>query len=262
MSQVITPYAQGTPCWVDLMASDLQTAINYYCDLFGWEGEPGPPEVGGYTVCTLKGRPVAGIGPAMAMDGQPAPSPAWTTYLAADSADDVAGKISKSGGKVVAPPMDVMSLGRMLVAVDPTGLAFGVWQPRDFHGAQIVNEPGAMCWNEANTPDPAAAKRFYSNAFGIDVAPMEGAEDYFALNVGGNPVGGMAEISKDTPKGMQPSWLTYFAVEDTDSTVDTHVKRGGDVLQAPFDMVAGRMAVLRDPQGATFAVIKMAPMGG
>lgn len=261
MNQVMTPYVQGTPCWVDLMASDLPAAINYYSDLFGWEGEPGPPEVGGYTVCTLKGRPVAGIGPAMAMDGQAAPPPAWTTYLAADDADAVAGRISKSGGQIVAPPMDVMSLGRMLVAVDPTGAAFGVWQARDFQGAQIVNEPGALVWNEANTTDPQAAKRFYDAAFGIKIEPMQGAEDYYySLSVGDKVVGGMGQIGKETPKGVQPGWLAYFQVENVDSTTDTHVKAGGDVLQAPFDMVAGRMAILRDPQGATFAIIKPSPM--
>ena len=49
MSDVTGPYAPGTPCWVDLMVSDQQAALDFYRDLFGWQGEVGPPETGGVT---------------------------------------------------------------------------------------------------------------------------------------------------------------------------------------------------------------------
>ncbi|GAA5006837.1 hypothetical protein GCM10025734_47290 [Kitasatospora paranensis] len=71
MPEVTTRYKPGTPCWVDLMAKDQQAALDFYRDLFGWQGEVGPPEFGGYAVCSLNGRPVAGIGPAMAAEGSP-----------------------------------------------------------------------------------------------------------------------------------------------------------------------------------------------
>ncbi|MDH6128967.1 VOC family protein [Kitasatospora sp. GP82] len=259
MPEVTEAYAPGTPCWVDLMAKDQQAALDFYRDLFGWQGQIGPPEFGGYTVCTLNGKPVAGVMTAMAPEGQPTPPTVWTTYISTSDADAAQQAITANGGTVMYPVMDVGTVGRMLVAADPTGAVFGVWQPVDFFGAHVVNEPGALTWNELHTGDVDAATAFYGSALGIDAGPMEGAEDYYALKVGGKPVGGMTRLSNDPP-GTPAHWLTYFSVDDADSVVDALVKRGGTVLVPPFDMVAGRMAVLADPQGAVFAVIKAKPM--
>ncbi|GAA2928320.1 hypothetical protein GCM10020221_25270 [Streptomyces thioluteus] len=153
MSEVRNGYAPGTPCWVDLMAPDQRAALDFYRDLFGWQGEPGPPETGGYAVCTLNGRAVAGIGPAMARDGQPAPPTVWTTYLAVADAEASAGAVAAHGGKVVMPAMEVLTFGRMAIVSDPSDAVFGLWEPRDFTGCEVVNEPGALTWNELATPD-------------------------------------------------------------------------------------------------------------
>ncbi|GAA2143499.1 VOC family protein [Kitasatospora kazusensis] len=260
MPEVTTAYAPGTPCWVDLMAKDQQAALDLYRDLFGWQGQVGPPEFGGYAVCALNEKPVAGIGPAMAPEGQPTPPTVWTTYLSTDDADATQAAITKAGGTVMVPVMDVGTTGRMLVAADPTGAVFGVWQPGDFFGAHVVNEPGALTWNELHTADIPAAAAFYRAVFGVEIAPMEGMdEEYFAYNVDSAARGGVAKLQNDPP-GTPAHWLTYFSVDDADSTVDALVKRGGTVLVPPFDMVAGRMAVLSDPQGAIFSVIKAKPM--
>ncbi|MGH3685740.1 MAG: VOC family protein [Pseudonocardiaceae bacterium] len=256
MPEVTSPYAPGTPCWVDLMVPDQQAALDFYRDLFSWEGEPGPPETGGYAVCTLNGKAVAGIVTAMAPDGQPTPPTTWTSYLATADADAAITVIAGNGGTVMVPTMDVLTLGRLAIAADPTGAVFGLWQARDFVGAQVVNEPGALIWNELNTTDPDAAKGFYSVALGVEAAPMEGAPDYFSLSVNGRTVGGMQGFAQ-LPPDIPSHWLTYFAVEDTDNTVDALIRAGGHVLMPPFDMVAGRMAVVQDPQGGTFAVINV-----
>lgn len=84
------PYKPGTPCWIDLMVPDQQAALDFYSDLFGWQGEVGPAETGGYSVCTLKGKPVAGIMKASNPDGtvpDPMPPTVWTTYLSTDNVD-------------------------------------------------------------------------------------------------------------------------------------------------------------------------------
>ncbi|MDX2546101.1 VOC family protein [Streptomyces sp. WI04-05B] len=254
-------YQPGTPCWVDLMAPDQQAALDFYRDLFGWQGEIGPPEFGGYAMCTLNGKAVAGIMKAQPMnDGDPTPPTVWTTYLASADADATQAAITAAGGTVMFPVMDVGTVGRMLVAVDPTGAAFGVWQPVDFYGAQLVNEAGALTWNELHTPDIPAAKAFYAAALGIGSEPMEGVEEYHAITVGGRAVGGLTAMGEQAPPGTPPHWLTYFSVDDTDSTVDALVRAGGNVLVPPFDFVAGRMSVVTDPQGAVFAVIKAVPM--
>ncbi|MFG2209621.1 VOC family protein [Streptomyces sp. NPDC048638] len=262
MPEVTAPYAPGTPCWVDLAAPDQQAAIDFYSGLFGWTGEIGPPETGGYAVCQLHGKPVAGIMAAVPMGGQPAPPTVWTTYLASADADATEQAVNSAGGTVLMPVMDVMTLGRMCIAADPAGAGFGVWQARDFPGAGIVNENGAVIWNELNTTDREVAAPFYDTALGIRAEPMEGAEGYFALAVQGRPVGGLQSMPAGAPPGTPSHWLTYFAVPDTDATVATLQKAGGSTLKAPFDMVAGRMAVVQDPQGAPFAVINPKPMNG
>ncbi len=252
MPEITAPYAPGTPCWVDLMVPDQQAALDFYRDLFGWEGEPGGPETGGYAVCTFKGLPVAGIGPTM----DPATPTVWTTYLATDDADATMAKITKAGGQVMMPPMDVMDLGRMFVGVDPTGAAFGVWQHKEFIGAQLVNEPGGIAWNECLTRDPAAAGAFYAAVFGVGVEDMPGDMEYRTFQVGGRPVGGLFTMTDPQFTDIPPHWLTYFCVDDTDSTVDAAVKRGATVLMPAADTPFGRMSALRDPWGAVFSVIQ------
>ncbi|MFJ8333373.1 VOC family protein [Streptomyces sp. NPDC094437] len=257
MAIVTGPYAPGTPCWVDLMVPDQQAALDFYRDLFGWQGEVGPPESGGYALCTLEGRPVAGIMAAMNPDGStpdPMPPAAWTTYLATSDLDATTAAVTGSGGQVMVPGMDVMTLGRMSVVSDPTGAVVGLWQANDFPGAGIVNEPGAIIWNELNTSDTDAAASFYATTLGISAVTMKGSDGYFSLNVDERAVGGMQALS-DAP-GVPSHWLTYFAVDDTDSTVDALVRAGGSVLAPPVDMLAGRMAIVQDPQGGVFAVIK------
>ncbi|MFF7636478.1 VOC family protein [Kitasatospora sp. NPDC008050] len=262
MPDVTGPYAPGTPCWVDLMAPDQQAALDFYRDLFGWQGEVGPPDTGGYAVCTLNGKPVAGVMTAMNPDGSkpdPMPPTVWTTYLATADLDATQQAVTANGGQVMMPAMDVMTIGRMAVVSDPTGAVLGLWQAREFTGAGVVNEPGALTWNELNTSDPKAAAAFYDKALGVDVEPMEGAEGYFGLSVDGRPVAGMQGLATipGLPPGTPSHWLTYFAVDDTDSTVDALVRAGGNVLKPPFDMMAGRMAIVQDPQGGTFAVINV-----
>ncbi|MGW6914661.1 VOC family protein [Kitasatospora sp. NPDC054939] len=259
MPEVVTPSTTGTPCWVDLMAKDQQAALDFYRDLLGWQGSPGPAEFGGYAVCELNGRAVAGIGPAMAPEGMPDPPTVWTSYLASTDAQATQEAIVAAGGTLLVPTMDVGDLGRMLVASDPQGAVFGVWQPGEFFGAQVVNEAGALTWNELHTSDVPAATAFYGEAFGIEIELRDGAESYWELRVGGRAVGGVTLLSNDPP-GAPAHWLTYFAVDDIDSTTDALVKQGGMVLAPPVELMAGRTAVVADPQGASFAMIQPQPL--
>lgn len=257
MPEINAPYAAGTPCWVDLMAKDQRAALDFYKDLFGWSGEPGPAEFGGYAMMEKEGRPVCGIGPAMAPEGMPEPPHAWTTYLSSDDAAASAQKITEAGGTVIVPPMEVGTQGVMLVASDPTGAFFGVWGHRDFFGATLVNEPGSLIWNECNTRDVPAASAFYQAAFGITTEPMEGMADYYSIRVGDRTVGGMQAMAGRFPDEVPPHWMAWFAVDDTDSTADAAVKAGGNIVVPPMDMGGvGRMAGLQDPWGGVFCVLR------
>ena len=260
MTEVDRPYVQGTPCWLDLMAKDQRAAMDFYKNLFGWAGEPGPEEFGGYAMLTLRDKPVVGIGPAMAPPGMPEPPHVWTTYLASDNAEATAKLIVEAGGTVLFPPMDVGDAGRMAIATDPTGAVFGFWQHKDFYGAVVVNEPNSLIWNDLKTRDVPGATAFYRDTFGIAVEPMEGAEGYFALNVDGRTVGGLQGIDAGFPADTPPHWMPWFYVDDVDATAAKAVSLGGSTPIPPQDSMPGRMAAIADPWGAVFSVLKPEPM--
>ncbi|MFI5028475.1 MAG: VOC family protein [Solirubrobacterales bacterium] len=255
----MTTYQPGTPSWVDLGSPDLGASAAFYAPLFGWEvaESENAEQTGGYRQAMKDGKPAGGMMPLM-QQGQP---PAWTTYISVDDADVTAAAVRDGGGNVLAEPMAVMDLGRMAVFADPAGAVFGVWQPGTFPGAGIVNEPGAITWNELNTRDLEGAKSFYGAVFGwaFEDEEMEGTGSYTTIQLGGSPVGGIFDMSArpDIPDMVPAHWQVYFAVEDTDATIAEAKERGGEVMVEPVDIRVGRFAVLKDPHGASFAVIAL-----
>lgn len=257
-----TSYVPGTPCWVDLGTPDIDAAAAFYGGLFGWSIDEGEntEQTGGYRQATLHDKPVAGMMPLM-QEGQP---PAWTTYVSVEDADATAAKVREAGGQVFAEPMDVLDLGRMAVFADSTGTVFGIWQPGTFVGAQIVNEANALVWNELNTRDPETAKRFYGAVFdwGFEEREFQ-TGTYTSIKNGEDTAGGMLDMRGRVPDEVPGHWLAYFAVDDADSVVAKAKEGGGDVPFGPEDMPeVGRIAVLKDPFGAVFAVIKPDPAMG
>jgi predicted enzyme related to lactoylglutathione lyase len=251
-----TSYAQGTPSWVDLSSPDVEASEAFYGALFGWDSDgatEAPEDSGGYEIFTLHGKRVAGIGPLMAPD-QPI---VWSTYLAVDDADEVAGKAVAAGGRLVIEPMDVLQAGRMAGFVDTSGAFVGVWQAREHIGAEVVNEPGAVGWNDLMTRDTAAAEAFYPAVFGIEAAPWENAgSQYTVWNVDGRTVGGLVQMDENSPAEVPPHWMTYFIVEDADATAAMTEMLGGSIRVEPFDVPnIGRIGVLADPHGAVFSIM-------
>lgn len=244
----------GTPIWVDLGSPDIKAAATFYSQLFGWEAQDLGPEAGGYTMFTLDGKQVAAVGPLM-MEGQPT---AWSTYISSDDADATARKVEEAGGRVLAPPMDVMDQGRLAVFMDPAGAAFSIWQPAKMRGAALFNQPGALSWNELQTTDVSAAKTFYERVFGWGFADSsmgqgEGAPQYTEWKLNDRSIGGAMVIQNP---GIPPHWLAYFSVEDCDAAVARVTELGGRVMMPPMHFGPGRFSVVIDPQGAAFALFQ------
>jgi predicted enzyme related to lactoylglutathione lyase len=253
-------YAPGTPSWVELSSPDTDASAAFYRDLIGWNTtEAGPPETGGYRMFQQSGQNVGGLMGHM-QDGQPT---AWATYVSVADADETAEKVKAAGGSVVVGPMDVMDIGRMAFFADPSGAVFGVWQPKSFAGADLVNEPGSFCWNEVLTSDAEANKSFYPAVFGWDATrpTFAGApESYTVWQLAGKPVGGMMQMTEENiPAEVPPHWSVCFAVADCDATVARARELGASVTVEPVDMPIGRFAGLIDPQGASFTVMQPAP---
>ncbi len=246
-----TSYPAGTPSWVDLMPSDPAAARSFYEDLFGWEVEVQGEDMGHYGMARVRGKAVAGIGGAP----QPGMPLAWTTYLATDDVDASAARITEAGGTVMMPPMDISDQGRMAIALDPGGAAFGLWQAGRHHGAELANEPVSLVWSELLAPDLDAACAFYEKVFGYvyEAPPMGGEDmDYRMFKLGDHELGGMTGLP--SPE-VAPHWGLYFAVADTDAVVDQARALGATIDREPMDSPYGRQATITDPQGATFSLI-------
>lgn len=256
-----TSYEPGTFSWVELSTTDPEAAKAFYGGLFGWEAEDLPiPDGGTYSMMKLGGETVAAI--QRKPKQQDALPPYWFSYLTVASADDSAAAAKGAGGQVHMEPFDVMEAGRMTVIMDPTGAAFGIWEPRDHIGATLVNDPGCLTWNELSTNDVAKATEFYEQVFGWKLEPIDtgGGPPYWAIGHDGGAQGrngGMRELAPEQAEaGVPPHWMPYFAVPSTDDTIAKAGASGGGAMFGPMDLPTGRIAVLRDPQGAVFAVFE------
>jgi len=252
MSVRRAPWPPGTPCWVDLGTADPAAAADFYAALFGWEIRLGPPAAGGYRMALLRDCVVAGIRP------QQGPA-AWTTYLASRDAGVTCNEVVAAGGRVVAPPVSLLSEGALALVQDPTGVPFGVWEPGELLGAELVNEPGSFCWPELLSADLPISRAFHLRVFGFATDDRGGPDfAYEMIRVGDATVGGMAAIGPPASGRPQPSpqWLVYFSVDDTDGVTDRARFLGAQVQVAPTDTRHGRMALLSGRLGETFGVLQ------
>ncbi len=245
-----TPWPAGTPCWVDVAVPDLAAGKAFYGAVLGWTFMDTGEEFGHYNMCLAGDRSAAGLGPIM-QEGQPA---AWTVYLGSDDADATAKLIRDNGGAVIVEPMDIPNAGRMAIATDPTGAAFGVWQGDPHIGIGVYNEPGSLVWEDARLSDPAAGQAFYTAVFGYRYQPIPGApDDYSTFGIGGDPLGGIGGLM-GAPDDVPGHWLPYFGVADADAAVAAAQAGAGSVLMPAEDTPFGRIGVLVDPAGAVFGI--------
>ena len=273
-------YIPGVPCWVDTNQPDPEAALPFYSGLFGWEFEDVMPEgsEGKYFIGRIRGGDVAAVG--SIPEGAP-PMVRWNTYIWVESADETAAKARGAGGGVATEPFDVMDSGRMALLTDPEGAAFCVWQAKEHKGAKVINEHGSLNFNGLATRDPDGAKAFYGAVFGWktlalpagvmwtlpgygdhleerspglrdQMAQMGAPEGFIDVVAALNPT---ADDDSETPA----HWSVTFAVDDADATAAKASELGGEVVAGPFDAPWTRMAVIKDPQGATFIASQFVP---
>ncbi len=243
----MTSYADGVPSWVDMGAQDLPGAVAFYTGLFGWDSQDMGEETGHYTMMLKNGRQVAALSTAQ----DPGP-PRWTTYVNVASLDAVVERVPGAGGTVVFGPMDVMTAGRMAIFSDATGAFIAAWQPGDHKGAQLVNEPGTLTWNELASSDLDSSKAFYSDVF---VWTWGGSDQYAEAKAGGRVIAGAMPRPEMLPAEVPDHWLVYFGSADVDADTAKAQELGASVVVEPRDIPdMGRFSVVVDPQGAVFGL--------
>jgi uncharacterized protein len=252
-----TEHKPGTLSWADLSTSDVDSAKRFYSGLFGWEYDD--QDAGGgmtYSLCKLGGDSVAAVNAQQESERERGIPPHWNNYVTVADVDASAAKVPELGGQVLAEPFDVLTAGRMAVAADPTGAVFCLWEARDSIGAERVNEPGCMTWNDCMTVDPDAAREFYEGLFGWryeQASGEDGPVDYWVCFNGDRTNGGLLT----TPQDRMPSfWYPYFAVESVDEAKSRIESSGGTSMVGPQEVPQGRFVVAQDPQGAVFAVFE------
>lgn len=252
-----TTYPSGVPCWVSVLAADPRAACGFYGPLFGWEfAGPGGPDDEPFYEATLHGARVVGTLPGGAQPG-------WMTNVCVDEVDNTARQAVQAGGTLVAGPMNLPPAGRLAVLADPSGAVLCAMEPDERQGAERVNEPGAWAMSALITPDPDAAKAFYSNTFGWQ-AESAGPTTMWRLPgyVGGEP---QQPVPRDVVATMETAaegtaahWAVDFWIADADAAARAARQHGGRVLVQPHNTDIGfRTALLADPEGATFSVSQL-----
>ena len=241
----------GTFCWIELGTSDVNSARNFYTQLFGWTVNEFPMgEMGTYYVFQKDGKDAAAAYQMSPEQGMP---PNWLSYVAVASADDATEKAKSLGGSVVHGPIDVFDMGRMTVLTDPQGATFAVWESKSHHGVGVRDEANTLCWNELSARNVDAAKKFYPALFGWT---LKESPEYTEFHQGPLAIGGMME--SQAPPHVPSHWLPYIAVDDCDASAARAESLGGRMLMPPMDIPkVGRFTVVFDPQGAAFAIIRL-----
>ena len=251
---VVTEYPDGIFSWIDLSSTDIDAAKAFYSGLFGWEAVDVPTDMGPpYTMFKIEGKNVAGAGPMP--PGMPEEVPShWTSYVNSKDVDTAVARITAAGGTVTMPPMDVMQEGRMAMAMAPDGSAFGIWQARNHIGAQLVNMPNTLVWNELQTRDIEGTKAFFAAVF--DWTNETDPNGYVMYRKDGRMHAGSMKIDEnwgDVPN----NWSVYFLVEDVGAMVAKAQELGGNVIMPPTPAgEMGTFAVIADPSGGVFTIMK------
>jgi predicted enzyme related to lactoylglutathione lyase len=111
---------------------------------------------------------------------------------------------------------------------------------------------GCVFWNELQTHDIAAARKFYEETLGLHFEPTAvGDMTYWLiLTEDGETVGGAFELSAPEMANVPDRWMTFLSVDDVDARVKKAQAAGATIVRQPFDVLdVGRIAILSQPGG-------------
>lgn len=126
-------------------------------------------------------------------------------------------------------------------------------------GQRAASEPGKFVWHDLTTDDPASSKKFYTALLGWEYTETTVlGRPYSVARLGKKAVAGIHTPNPERTGKTPSHWLSYISVADVDATVTKARAEGGAVLAGPVEVGSiGRAAVLRDPQGAPFGLVRL-----
>ena len=248
----------GRFAWYELMTTDTEAAKAFYGKVLGWGAQGTPNAEMAYTLFTQGQTPVAGLMTLPEKAKTMGAPPSWIGYVGVDDVDATTEQVTRLGGAIHVPPMDIADIGRFAIAADPQGAAFAVikWLKPGPDQQPEPNTPGRAGWHELMAVDWAQAFAFYSELFGwqkgeaVNMGEM-GTYQLFAID--GQPIGGMFNKPPMLPV---PFWLYYFNVAGIDAATERVTAAGGHILNGPMEVPGGAWIVqCADPQRAMVALV-------
>ena len=262
------PNLPGHFYFTDLNTTDVDAAAKFYAAMFGWNYTEIPDAPNRYLPADIDGRgkaALSGLSEEQRAAGLP---PHWFPYLWVSDLDATLARIPELGGSIEMPAMDVFDMGRMAMAVDPTGARFGLWQDAKPGETTVKGEHGSPFWYELHTSDVDGAIAFYRELVGWSTDALQMGPDmtYHLIvpeqvddeqaNAGG--IMGMMQPHRES--GEPSRWFTYFNVDDCEAAHARALELGATSVMEPHDIPgAGRSCWVSDPQGALIALMKPDP---
>ena len=119
-------------------------------------------------------------------------------------------------------------------------------------GTEGVSHPGKVVWHDLVTPDLKRAKTFYGGLLGWTFEDV--SNGYTLARNNGELVAGIAKLNTS---GQPGHWVPLMSVSDMDAVLSHTTGSGGSIVLKPFNLPGrGKVALVRDPQGAAFGVVE------
>jgi uncharacterized protein len=257
------PNPQGDFIWYELITPDPEGSKTFYDAVVGWTIGEAAPQFNGYRMIGRSdGKFAGGVLPLTDEMQQHGARPTWLGYIHVTEVDAAVAKIEQAGGKALMPAFDIPNVGRIAMVTDPQGAPFYVMKPippaNDPNAESDVFSPSAeqrVGWNELQTSDVDAARRFYGDQFGwgsdefMDMGEMG---QYRFFDRQGTRIGALF----DPKNGQHPHWRFYIRVPSIAAAKRTAEAKGGTVHMGPHQVPTGDWIIVgSDPQGAEFALV-------
>jgi len=249
--------ATGAFVWYDLFTTDPAAAQEFYGKVAGWgtqAWDSGMP----YTMWMNGDDSIGGVSLLSDEQKQMGAPPHWLAYICVPDTDASANQAVELGGRKLAEPFDIPSVGRACPVMDPSGGVFALCTP----AGEAPGQPGAapvgqVSWHELMSGDGEEAWDFYSALVGWEVTSdmdMGPAGMYRMYGQKGSEMslGGIMTRPAEMPVS---AWVYYIRVADLEAALEAVKANGGQVMNGPMEVPGGdHVAQCVDPQGAMFAL--------